>query len=58
MFVHADAVEPEAVGELQLIKILVVQMVSPFGIEQRTRHVHPHAAILVLEIVRQIRVRH
>ena len=58
MLVHADAVEPETVGEFQLIEVLVVQMVSPFGIEQRTRHVHPHAAVLVLEIVRQIRVRH
>ena len=58
VFVDADSVEALAVGEFQLVEILVVGFVTSHRIEQRTRHVHPHAGMLLFEILGQVRVRH
>ena len=58
VLVDADAVEPDLVCEFQFVQILVVELVRLDRIEQVAGHVHPDAAVLLLEIFGQIAVRH
>ena len=58
VFVDADAVEANLVGELELVEVLVVELVGLDRIEQVAWDVHPDAAVLILEVLGQIAVRH
>ena len=58
VFVDADAVESNLVREFQLVQILVVELVRLDRIEQVAWHIHPDAAVLLLEVLGQIAVGH
>ncbi len=55
---HADGVEAELGGVLQLVHELVVHVVRAPGVEQRGVDVDPHRGVLLAEVVRQLRVGH
>jgi hypothetical protein len=58
VLVHADAVEAHLGGELQLVQVLVVDLVSLRRVVQVARHVHPDAAVLLAEVLRKEPVGH
>ena len=58
VLVDADAVEPELVGVLELVHVLVVHGVGPGRVEQLAVDVDPDRPVLLPEVVRQIRPRH
>ena len=58
VLVDADAVEPDRLGVLELVHVLVVDTVRDLRIEQRRRDVDPHRALRVAEVVRKRRPRH
>jgi hypothetical protein len=58
MLVDAEAVETHLIGELELIEVVVVKPVAELGVVKVSRDVDPDAAILVLEVLRKIPVRH
>ena len=58
MLVHADAVEAQRGGVFQKVHISIVDLVTFHRIEQPGVDVDPHRAVLLPEVVRQIRPRH
>jgi hypothetical protein len=58
VLVHADAVEADFGGELELVQELVVHPMSLDGIEEPGVDVDPHRRMPRLEVVGQVRVRH
>ena len=58
MLVHADAVEADALGEFELVEILVIDAVAELGLVHAARQIDPHRTVLLPEIVRHVRPRH
>ena len=58
VLVDADAVEPARLGVDELIDVALVAVGDDGGIEQRRVDVDPDAAVLRVEVGRQLRVRH
>ena len=58
VLVHADAVKAELVGIFQLIQIVVVCLIADHRVVQGRVDIHPDRAILLAEVVRQIRIWH
>src|SRR5262249_57018797 len=58
MLVDRYAVEAELGGELELVEIAVVELVSLLRIEVAVRQDHPGGAILVAEVHVQIGIGH
>ena len=58
MFVDAQSVEAHLIGELQRVEILVVKLMADLGVVEAARNIHPDAAMLLFEIVRQIPIGH
>ena len=58
VLVHADAVEAELGGVLELVHELVVERVGEVRVEQRGVDVDPHRCVLLREILGQPRVGH
>src|SRR3712207_8729659 len=57
VLVDADAVEAERVGVLELVHVVVIDLVAEDWVVERVRDIHPHRAVRLAEIVRQIRDR-
>ncbi len=58
VLVHADAVEAERVGVFELVHVLVVHEVPLTRVVELARNVDPHRAVLLPEVVGQIRPGH
>ncbi len=58
MLVDADAVEPDRLGVLELVHVLVVDAVRDLRVEQAARDVDPDGALGLAEVVRHQRPRH
>src|SRR5215471_15013327 len=58
MLVDRNAVEAELGGELELVEIAVVELVTLLRIEVAVRQDHPGGAILVAEVHVQICIGH
>src|SRR5579863_1400999 len=58
MLVDADAVEAHAIGEFELVEVIVVDAVAELRVVKVARDIHPNATILRGEVLWQIRVRH
>ena len=58
MLVDAQSVEASLIGELQRVEILVVKLMADLGVVEAARNIHPDAAMLLFEIVRQIPIGH
>jgi hypothetical protein len=58
MLVHADAVVAELRGQLQLIKVVVVSLVPQGRVVELGRDIDVDAAVVLLEVVREVGIRH
>src|SRR6476660_6040147 len=58
MLVDADRVEPALLGPHELIDVRVVGLGHDVAIEQARADVDPHAAVLLVEVLRERRIRH
>ena len=58
VLVDADAVKTHLISKFELIEILVVELMRLVRLEQMAGHIHPDAAVLVLEVLRQEPVGH
>ncbi len=58
VLVHAHAVEAELGGELELVEVVVVDLVTTHWVVEPRIHVDPDAAVLLSEVVGQIRPGH
>ena len=58
VLVDADRVEPALLGPHELIDVGVVGLGEDVAIEQGRVDVDPHAAVLLVEVLRQRRIRH
>jgi hypothetical protein len=58
MLVDAEAVVAHLIGEFELVEVIVVKLVADFGVVEVLRNVDPYAAVLVLEILGQVPIRH
>jgi hypothetical protein len=58
MFVHTNAVESHLIGMLEFIQIFVIDPVAFFRLVQVTGNINPHAAVLLLKILWQVRAGH
>ena len=55
VLVDADAVEADRRAELELVERVVVHLVAAARVEQVAGDVHPDAAVLLGEVLRQLR---
>ena len=58
MLVDAEAVVAHPIGELELVEVVIVKLVADFGVVEVLRNVDPYAAVLVLEVLGQVPIRH
>ena len=59
MLVDADAVEAYALGKFELVEIVVIDLMAFHRIvEFARRRIDPHGFVFLLEVVRQVRIRH
>ena len=58
VLIDTESIEPGLVGELQLVQVFVVELVSLRSVKKMAGHIHPYASVLVLEIRGQIPIRH
>src|ERR1700730_12100265 len=58
MFVDANTVETQAIGEFKLVEVVIVDGLTELGVIQRARDVHPYAAVLAGEVRRQVGIGH
>jgi hypothetical protein len=58
MFVDADAVETELIGQFQLVEIAIIKWMAKLGIVQGVRTGHPGAVVRLRKILRQVRPGH
>ncbi len=58
MLVDAEPIEAHPIGEFELIEVIVIELVADFGVVQVLRNINPYAAVLVLEVLGQVPIRH
>ena len=58
VLVNANAVEAHVGGVFELVEVLVVNLVAAYRVEQLAGDVHPDAAVLLAEVLRQVGVGH
>src|SRR6185312_998719 len=58
MLVDAEAVETDALGIFELVEILVIGLMADLRIEEARGHIDPNRAVILLEVLRQLRIGH
>ena len=58
VFVNANAVESHPLGELHLVEILVVELMSLDRVEKLTWNVYPYAGVVLLNVLGKKPVGH